>query len=90
MKLWSKQSSVTRVGSPSQSWLDDYFSWSATCCKMNSTGHICQEDDTQTEDEDDGGFDYSNYYGQDYEYGSNAGEEEDFVEEEICKPCSNG
>jgi len=45
IKLWSKQSNVTYVASPAQSWLDDYFEWLASpqCCSYNpATMEVCQ------------------------------------------------
>jgi hypothetical protein len=36
IKLWSKVPSVTYIGSPAQSWLDDYFGWGKDCCQYKS------------------------------------------------------
>ena len=35
IKLWSKEPNVTFIGSPAQSWIDDYFGWGKDCCQFN-------------------------------------------------------
>ena len=50
---------VTYIGSPAQSWLDDYFGWSKDCCRtFTSDGQFCPSDfkEEGSESEDD-------YYG---------------------------
>ena len=45
VKLWSRQSNVTYVASPAQSWIDDYFDWIANpaCCSYDpDTLEVCQ------------------------------------------------
>uniref|UniRef100_A0A8D9B029 Niemann-Pick C1 protein n=1 Tax=Cacopsylla melanoneura TaxID=428564 RepID=A0A8D9B029_9HEMI len=40
----STWSNKTHIAAPSNSWLDDYFGWSASpeeCCKMTESGHFC-------------------------------------------------
>ncbi|KAL1465724.1 hypothetical protein WDU94_005267 [Cyamophila willieti] len=40
----STWSNKTYIAAPSNSWLDDYFGWSASpeeCCKMTESGHFC-------------------------------------------------
>ena len=40
IKLWSKKPNITYIGSPAQSWIDDYFGWSKDCCNVND-GEFC-------------------------------------------------
>jgi hypothetical protein len=43
--LWSLQSEKTYISTSAQSWVDDYFSWMATCCKYDKAREqVCQSD----------------------------------------------
>lgn len=45
IKLWSKEPKITYIGSPAQSWIDDYFGWSKDCCrKFEADGQFCPSD----------------------------------------------
>ena len=45
IKLWSKEPHVTYIGSPAQSWIDDYFGWSKDCCRsFAADGAFCPSD----------------------------------------------
>lgn len=42
IKLWSKKPQITYIGSPAQSWIDDYFGWSKDCCQaFKADGEFC-------------------------------------------------
>jgi hypothetical protein len=43
IKLWSKVPEVTYIGSPAQSWLDDYFGWGKDCCQHKTSKESNQE-----------------------------------------------
>ena len=43
IKLWSKVPEVTYIGSPAQSWLDDYFGWGKDCCQLKTSKESDQE-----------------------------------------------
>lgn len=74
IKLWSSQPNITYIGSPAQSWIDDYFGWSKDCCRFfTATQDFCPSnyvDNSTTSDYGDYG-DYGNYgdYG---DYGSSS------------------
>ena len=40
IKLWSKVPEVTYIGSPAQSWLDDYFGWGKDCCEFKVSENL--------------------------------------------------
>ena len=43
VKLWSLQSNLSHIATPSQSWVDDYVAWLGLCCtKDENTGEYCQ------------------------------------------------
>ena len=43
VKLWSLQSNISHIATPSQSWVDDYVAWLGLCCsKDENTGEYCQ------------------------------------------------
>ena len=43
IKLWSLQSNISHIATPSQSWVDDYVAWLGLCCsKDENTGEYCQ------------------------------------------------
>ena len=45
IKLWSKKPNITYIGSPAQSWIDDYFGWSKDCCRsFIADGKFCPSD----------------------------------------------
>ena len=45
IKLWSKEPNITYIGSPAQSWIDDYFGWSKDCCRsFVADGDFCPSD----------------------------------------------
>ena len=84
IKLWSKVPEVTYIGSPAQSWLDDYFGWAKDCCQYKQTdsdqGEFCPSDFVP--DSGSGGDDYGDYSS---DYGDyNAGDTSTSL---ACKPC---
>ena len=88
IKLWSKQPSLTRLATPAQSWIDDYFDWMKHCCKRNAKGEFCppSEDSNGTGSSDEGDDDYGEYgdYG---DYGEYDPEQENTTP---CEPCLLG
>ena len=53
---------VTYIGSPAQSWLDDYFGWSKDCCRtFTSDGQFCPSD--FKEEGSENGDDYYDDFG---------------------------
>ncbi|XP_059098084.1 NPC intracellular cholesterol transporter 1-like [Tigriopus californicus] len=77
IKLWSRRPQLTRLATPAQSWIDDFFSWAQYCCKHDGTGQTC----TGTSDS---GNEYGDYgiYG---DYGSYG--DYDPTEASRCEPC---
>ncbi len=52
IRLWSRQSEVTYVASPAQSWIDDYFDWltNPACCSYDpQTLEVCQSNPSHGE-----------------------------------------
>ena len=37
LQAWSKESNHTYIATPAQSWIDDYFDWTKTCCIYNAS-----------------------------------------------------
>ncbi len=83
IKLWSKEPQTTYIGSPAQSWIDDYFGWSKDCCRtFVQDGQFCPSD--FKEDKSEASSDYGDYG----DYGSYG----DFNAEEPktgCEFCSS-
>ena len=77
IKLWSQEPNITYIGSPAQSWIDDYFGWSKDCCRsFRANGEFCPSDYIENIESEYGSYgsygsstDYANYgdYG---DYGS--------------------
>ena len=86
IKLWSKQPSLTRLATPAQSWIDDYFDWMKHCCERNSRGEYCPPTKADTSDSGD---EYGEYgeYGDYSEYGEYDPGEEGAAS---CEPCLLG
>ena len=41
--MWSLQSNLSHIATPSQSWVDDYVAWLGLCCsKDENTGEYCE------------------------------------------------
>jgi Niemann-Pick C1 protein len=84
IKQWSRESNVTHVAAPAQSWIDDYFDWFRHCCKSKSgTGEYCDPtSDSANSTKTNASSDYGDY-----------GDYGDFKEEEAkapveeCLPC---
>lgn len=79
IKLWSLESHLTRLATPAQSWIDDFFAWTQYCCKHDGTGQPCSGSDT--------GSDYGDYgsYG---DYGT-YGDYDPAAEKVRCESCVN-
>ena len=46
--MWSLQSNLSHIATPSQSWVDDYVAWLGLCCsKDENTGEYCEVKNTQ-------------------------------------------
>eukprot|EP00095_Tigriopus_kingsejongensis_P012689 maker-scaffold22_size673200-snap-gene-4.23 protein:Tk12689 transcript:maker-scaffold22_size673200-snap-gene-4.23-mRNA-1 annotation:"niemann-pick c1 protein isoform x3" len=73
IKLWSKEPRITRIATPAQSWIDDFFSWAKYCCQHDGLGQPCEQSDSA----------YSQY-GEYSEYGTYGEEAE---ESAPCTPC---
>ena len=55
IKLWSKEPDITYIGSPAQSWIDDYFGWSKDCCRsFVENGTFCPSDYVDPEEASSG------------------------------------
>ena len=64
IKLWSKVPSVTYIGSPAQSWLDDYFGWGKDCCQFKSESNqenFCPSDFVPETSGSDGEDEYGDF-----------------------------
>ena len=72
IKLWSQKPNITYIGSPAQSWIDDYFGWSKDCCRsFRADGEFCPSDYV----EETSGAEYDDYgsygtYGSSTDYAS--------------------
>ena len=77
---------MTYIGSPAQSWLDDYFGWAKDCCQSRQAsdteqGEFCPSDFVP--DSSSGGDDYGDFSSDYGDYDS-----ADTSTSLACKPCS--
>ena len=55
--MWSLQSNISHIATPSQSWVDDYVAWLEHCCnKDENTGDYCKEEAGDVEGGDGGDY----------------------------------